>query len=277
MSTATALKTPGTAEIFWFVGRGSVLRGPYTTAQLQERIQKRDVSYFDYAWRSGYTEWRLIGSLEELDRRARLKRVPAYPTVSVPGGGAKTPAPVSSSARAPSETKTPKDVHIHFARARRGSMGFYEWSVAVLASLAIAYGTLNFALDEVSRGFHNRLELYDIGHMTSSGEGRSNLPPQVWNPLYSAPEFKETAEATDLWRGHALDLSVRHVSQPVPTQKATWRAGDYTVHAPTDLSLRDPRTSELDPVYVQSVEFRGRLSPSNMKVIFVRERGDPSE
>lgn len=273
MSTATALKTPGTAEIFWFVGRGSVLRGPYTTAQLQERIQKRDVSYFDYAWRSGYTEWRLIGSLEELDRRVRLKRVPAYPTVSVPGGGAKTAAPASS--RSPS--KPPKDVQLHFARVRRGSMGFYEWSVAVLASLAIAYGTLNFALDEVSRGFHNRVELFRLGHTVEVGEGRTALPPQVWSPLYSAPEFKETAEAMDLWRGRALDLAVRHVAQPVPTEKATWRAGDYTVHAPTDLSLRDARKSELDPVYVQSVEFRGRLSPSNMKVIFVRERGDPSE
>lgn len=277
MSSSAALKTPGAAETFWFVARGQVLRGPYTTAQLQEKIQKRDISFFDYAWRSGYTEWRVIASLDELDRRARLKRVPAYPTVSVPGGGVKMVAPVSSAPRAPAENKAAKDVHIHFARARRGSMGFYEWSLAVISSLAIAYGTFHFALEEVSRGFRSKMELFSIGRTVKAGEGRASLPPQVWSPLYSAPEFQATAEATDLWRGRALDLAVRHVSQPVPSGKASWKAGDYTVQAPTNLSLRDPKSSDLDPVYVQSVEFRGRLSPTNMKVIFVRERGDPSE
>lgn len=76
---------PSEAPIYWFIARGSTLKGPFTIEELQEKLESNDVSIFDYAWRQGFSEWRNLGSVSEIQKKSASDSFEPYPNIPVPG------------------------------------------------------------------------------------------------------------------------------------------------------------------------------------------------
>ena len=280
-------------DILWFVARGNVLKGPYSTEQLQECIKRKEVSYLDFCWRQGFKEWRPIVAVNALDRRKRMARLPQYPTVEVPGGGtieAPRKAAASTDATADgvgdtdnkqkenrllstlSETlpadRRRKPVEVTFARHKRHNMSIYEWAFAAIFAVGFAYFVSMFALQEVSENFLRRMFFLSFGNVRVVGEATEAVVPEAWDPLYSAPGFVEAAH------DGRVEMPVRIVGAPIESGDRTSINGfEVTGHYPREVWRLEDKG--IDPVYTQGFEARGYRSPANGNKIVLRAAGEP--
>lgn len=55
--------------------------GPFALDEIKDKIQSGEISYSDYAWKDGFSEWKRIGSLEEYNPRVRQTVLPPVPKV----------------------------------------------------------------------------------------------------------------------------------------------------------------------------------------------------
>lgn len=274
MSEAAAKKQTSTRnEVVWFVARGSVLKGPYSTEQLLEKIRSRELSFLDYCWKQGFDEWRPVASVGDLDRRATRRRVISYPSVEVPSSTSKTStAANSSSARPNNVIQMPqRRVQVAFAKGRRHSITAYEWAAALVFAVILAYVAVNFALNQIRDEVLARFEISRLAVPLVVGSVPKGVPPQVWSPLYSAPQFSETASA--LVGNGGLDMPVRYTT--AVANGGTWQPGDYEVRRAHADAPWDGYKYGLDPVYLKQAHVEGRLSPTNGRVILVPEAGFP--
>lgn len=58
-----------------------VTTGPYSRDEIREGIQAGSISYSDFAWKDGFSEWKRVGSLEEFNPRVRPAELPPVPKV----------------------------------------------------------------------------------------------------------------------------------------------------------------------------------------------------
>lgn len=281
MNTAVAKKSPRTApEVVWFVARGSVLKGPFTTEQLREKVQKRELSHFDFCWRQGYQEWRPLLAIEEFERRNRNRKLPTYPTVDVPAGGPAARATTSSNVVPIRPETDPKRIQVQFAKMRRHSITAYEWAFALLFAVGLAYFASSFALNGVRDEVLRRFAILALGQPQPRGEAAGAVSPEFWQPLYSAPSFGDVAQAPlDPFRAvdgvHSL-MPVVVEGQPERSADGALRVGGYLVRAPSSLDIWRAADHGLDPAFSKPVQVQGHLSPTNAHVILVQEPGDPA-
>jgi hypothetical protein len=257
------------SETLWFVARGNVLKGPFTSEQLQAKIRSRELSFFDFCWKQGFTEWRPITSVDSFDRRQRLSRIPSYPTLEIPGGAPKTLGLVS-------ERAAPKNVKVTLSRSSRGGMTVIEWGIAVVFSVALAYFASSFALNEVQKGFEDQFAIHLMGAPKTYGQADSNTPPHFWDPVFSAPSFVELVQLNDGLKGSPLVKMPVSVTGHLSVDNGSPKIGSWTVLGAE--SLVDnlvAQESRLDPVYSNSVQIRGNLSLKNPQLIRLGHPGSP--
>ncbi|MBS1983171.1 MAG: DUF4339 domain-containing protein [Bdellovibrionales bacterium] len=281
MTASTAKKIPGgLPEEIWFVARGSVLKGPYTSAQIEEKIRKREFTYFDFCWKQGFREWRPLSAVESFDRREKVRKVPSYPQVPVPStSGADSRTPGAQAPVLPLRRETDHRIpEIRFAKQRRHSITAYEWAAAVCFAVMFAYLASSYALNEVKQSILQRVELHDLGRPQSFGTAEHSVEASFWDPLYSAPSFADTAHLPSSADGitqttATLPVKLRGHAQP---QKANaFQMNGYAVNTDHGAPVWTAADYDLDPVYSRVVEFRGYLSPANGSVILVKHPGDP--
>jgi hypothetical protein len=271
-------------DIIWFVARGSILKGPFTTDQLQAQIQRKDVSHLDFCWRQGFREWRPIASVSDFDRRQEERELPSYPSVEVPCAPEPTLRVVADRNSQNVGTNN-RRIQVSFSKTRRHSISAYEWGFAIIFSVAFAYFASVFALEEVRRGVEQRLSLWTIGLPGQWGQHESSLPPQVWSPLYSAPGFVElAAERPSDFR----DPQDVRVSLPVEIEghvqvgelPGEYKLGPYVLKTAQPDRGRAPASvteggSSWDPVYSRSIRVRAFQSPRDASVLWIHEPGEP--
>jgi hypothetical protein len=266
MNSSSAKKIAQTSpDILWFVARGNVLKGPYTTEQLFDCIKRKEVAYLDFCWRQGFREWRPISSVDDLDRRKRLSRVPSYPTVEVPGGGSEVPAPKSAVSNRREETP----VRIAFTRSRRHNISLYEWAFAIIFAVGFAHFSTQFALKTVSEDFLRLWDLKVLGRVESVGDRVTSPTPEVWAPLFSAPSLADTADSG------FVSLEVSQIGTARPSADGVELAG-YSVKGPlAQWESWKVQDTALDPVYTRTFEIHGRLSTRDARLIEIEATGEP--
>lgn len=272
MAESTAQKfSTDHAERFWFVAREDVLKGPFSSEELQAKVKSKEISYLDYCWRQGFKEWRPVGSVSEFDRRGRLRALPSYPNIDVPGGGAAkssgTPAPQFVERRK-------KSIEVRLNRASRFSITIYEWAGALVFALVLSFLSVNFALNEVQDAATTHRELSEAGRLEdfAGPEFEADSTPsnaEVWAPVFGAPGYKEyfssTAslnrtlpQTTNMKWG--MDLEVNGYLKPE-------RDGGLSVSGVLVLNPFgfvvpwNTQTEMLDPVYIRPARIRGQLEP----------------
>ncbi len=266
-NAARTLET-SSSEILWFVARGSVLKGPFTSTQLEERIKKKDISYLDYCWRQGFREWRPIAAVEDLDRRRRMTRVPTYPTVEVPQGGRPGPVAVPAASVEPQAPGAPREVRINFSKVRNRKLSLYEWALAVVLAVILAHLSTAFALRSVEESLLHHFQFHRLSATGTLGTPEASLPVDVWAPLASAPGLQDVNDAG------FLEMPVSFVAPLVADTKEGMRYGAHRVSYGVP-SVVEAEREGLDPVLVQSFEVHGRLSPLDFHNVQVEARGEP--
>lgn len=267
MNASSAKKVvESSQEILWFVARGNILKGPYSTEQLFDCIKRKDIGYLDFCWRQGFREWRPISAVDDLDRRKRLKRVPTYPSVEVPGGGAELP-PLRAVPSVPRREE--RAVRIEFSRGRRGNMSVYEWAFAIIFAVIFAHVSTRFALNRVAEDFGRLWNLKYMGAVETVGNVGEEPQPAVWAPLFSAPSFSDAVETG------TVTMEVRKMGSALPVDGQAVVAG-YAVTGP--LAAWDSwkvEDTELDPVYTRTFDIHGKLSAKDGNRIGIQATGEP--
>jgi hypothetical protein len=246
-------------EYLWFVARGAVLKGPYTTERLEEKMQKREISFLDYCWRQGFNEWRPLASVDAFERRSRLKKIPSYPNVPVPGGSKNASGTVADR-RKPS-------VELRFSRRISGAFSIYEWTYAALFAVALSYVTSTYALYQVKKGYFFKLENSLTGRGIALGTQEANLHPEVWEPLFSAPEYLQSA--------NLLSMPVRIEGIPRNQVGSHAELQNYGVEFAASLRLWSGADYDLDPVLTRPLVVYGNLSPKHPRNVEVYFDGEP--
>lgn len=258
-------------EVIWFVARGAVLKGPYTTDQLQDHIKRKDVSHLDFCWRQGFREWRPISSVDEFDRRADIQALPSYPSVEVPSAGT-LPNPRESSSEA---SPVAQRVEVRFARSKRASISVYEWAGAVVFGVLFAYVATVFALNEVRRGLREQMALVSMGSSVREGEVDQAVAIDHLSPLFSAPGYASMAANTESRDMILLSTQISGFRNG-KDQKLRGPRGLNIVEAPAGiLPMNDFDDVSVDPVYVRPVRLQGVLAPLKPATFEVRFPGEP--
>ena len=285
MTSSAAQKiTHESAEILWFVARGTVLKGPFTTAQLQEKMKKREISFLDFCWRQGFREWRPIGSLEDFDRRHRLKSLPHYPSLEIPGGHdvESTPSnanhPLKQAVAGLSAAVSTKRFEVSFSKAKRYSISIYEWGFAAIFSVVLAYVSTDFALTEVQHNVEQHLAMMSLGKPQFIGEKPETVNPEFWQPMLSAPSYTESLPLSQNELPGMVspigDLPIQ-VEGLAVREHGTLSVGGMTVQSNSLPDLWTPETSGLDGVYAKRVILKGVLPVRAPASIEVTLPGEP--
>lgn len=271
--------------VLWFVARGSVLKGPYTSAQLETCLKNKEISHLDFCWKQGYGEWRPIASIDDFERRKEMRVLPAYPSVPVPSSSANSEANEAHKNPLSLVPRREQNIKISFARSPRQAISLYEWGLAIIMAVGLAYFSTIFALNEVERGIMARFELALLGREESLGVQKWGALPQAWEPLLSAPEFMDLAKAESfqspnrvappLGFGLPVKIEAPMVRASDSSDRQIASVGGYRVEDFDRVHAWDASIRELDPIYIKPYVFRAHVNPLNPAQLFVPQRGEP--
>lgn len=166
---------------FWFVAHGALLKGPYSTTELQKLINKKEVSEKFFAWRDGYREWRPLYGIEEFKSEKQGEDL-GYPSVPVPG------APVAFTAS--SEHLVTKHVPVYkvrFNRSRWSDLKKTEVVFLFLASLVFTMAILTLAFNVFENEWNKVWGRRASGILYTVGNVKESLPFYLIAPIQSAP------------------------------------------------------------------------------------------
>jgi hypothetical protein len=252
-------------EIIWFVARGAVLKGPYTSGQIDQLLESKEILHNDFCWRQGFREWRPISSVEDFDRRANLTLLPAYPSVEVPSGPGVSASPSTAwSGRVERSSTQPKRVEVQFAKSKRFSISIYEYGAAAILAVIFAYFSSQFAMKEVAKQITLKIELMTLGAPTTWGQVDDGLSYALAEPLFSAPSLETQAKL-----GSVAFWAWQDLGRPVEL-RGQW---------PVQSSYKPVGFSEsletVDPVYRRPVLIKGDLALGPQGGLQPRLPGDP--
>lgn len=298
-SNAARKISADSSERLWFVARANVLKGPFSTSQLQEKVQKRELNYLDFCWRQGFNEWRPMGSVEDFDRRTKFRKLPHYPHVEVPStstGGIylvdTSPPEEEGPARKTfvrglphrkkvashseksgealsSEPKAMANFEVSFARHKRHSISIYEWGLAAIFAVTLAYFSAEHAMREVSKTVISQLAMTTAGTIQIRGETEKGAPqPFAWDPVYSALSFDQMLpleSSVNSGLEDPLRLPVNFEGSP----------SGYNVKMNIPDPLWDGTQHGLDPIYIRPLRIKGYLNLRIPNEVLVPQRGEP--
>jgi hypothetical protein len=278
-------------ETLWFIARGETLMGPFTANQIADKVSSREFSALDYCWRQGFSEWRPVNSVEEFDRRGKIKTLSPYPTVEIPG--ALNPkqfgTPNSANFNSAKTTLTKKVSHqkkdkieITFAKVRRGPLSIYEWAGALVFCLLFSYLSVDFALNEVEKNLMSRFQFIRMGAMKSDGfipnEGSPSgkvTPLWMWDPLLSAPGIKEVNQLENL---RSKDPGIPVLPQNFAGFYNQTESSDWLSSAQNRAPATEPQKKnqlEFDPMISGFTWYRGVFQVQDKAKLKVTPAGSP--
>lgn len=267
--------------VLWFVARGSVLKGPYSSEELEHCLRRKEIFYLDFCWRQGFREWRPIAAISEFERRGSRASMPVYPTVEVPLGGADSVETSRSLDRRYVDrrqtTKSARRVHVALGASRRKSFSVYEWALAVIFAVVFCYVGVQTALSELSDRLSLKIQLLSLGVPQTLEDHNLSLPPEAWEPLYSARgyhDFMTDGSFAGKLHWHAL-LPVLVRGFPVVDAQGKVHMGDHTIVTHSDINIWVASQHHADPVYAQPVIVRGFLSAERPQEVIYHARGEP--
>jgi len=300
------------AERLWFIARGNVLKGPFSSALLKEKIQKREFSFLDFCWRQGFNEWRPLGAVEDFDRRTKFKRLPQYPSVEVPtssGGGIylKDTAPPEGEGvnshrflkRLPEKKslkhhsnegsiagersdgifKNREKFEVSFARQKRFSITIYEWGFAVMFAVVLSYFVSDYALTELNKNLSLYLGQLTAGTVEERGSQNSAaVSPKFWEPLFSAPAYHDMNSLSKTWAlGTLPPLKLEVLIEGMPERRTgnDVKVNDFSVLSQSPLNVWASSSESLDPIYIRPLKIFGTLDLKNPSNIQVPQRNSP--
>ena len=260
---------PKDQNIYWFIARASVLKGPFSQNEVLQKLEDGEISNFDYAWRQGFQEWRPLGSLAEIPRNQDSSQFGNYPTLPVPGfGAALSSNRVEDTGRGSSNlTRKRRDVQVRLRTSSRHFFNPRQGTVAVLFALLVAFVTNYWAQNQIFRNVNTFFQNKMAGRSLSLGENSQTLPPpEAWTPLFSAPGYMD-AKAT-------LNLPVR-IYGLSETSGAVAKLREQKIDIVKAQALSDITFKELDPIFVRPLEIYGQLNPHRPQNLRVKQLGEP--
>lgn len=284
------------ATHLWFVAQDSIMKGPYTTPQIQDKISRRDFSPYDYCWRQGFKEWRPIASVPEIPLDSSREDLPNYPSLEIPGSNRginlNGPAVVNESPVLESRIlrngffqKKPR-TYVNFKDGKRGAWSIYEWGAAAIFACIVSFLSTSFSLNLVRENFFQLWQTQQAGSVQVLGEPSNSettsTHPIFWQPMLSAPGLMPllTKDASGL-NPNAPDIKIHApvtilgVQNPDPKQQSPEiidESGEkYLIKGNSE--LWNPARYNIDPIYIRPIQLNGYLSLENTKDIWVH---DPS-
>lgn len=282
--------------------------GPFSAAQITDKIKSRELSALDFCWREGFREWRPLSSVDEFERRGKIKSLSPYPSVALPNSNGTTAGkpqgsgdPIKQNSETPkkdqktfkifrnelpTETRSevPRKFIVSFSRAKKSPLSIYEWTLALGLTLGFAYAAVHFALGEVQRTLQARLAFLEAGVPLVLGEFQAQdsealvepegFVPEAWYPLYSAPGYVDWANQNTHSAMARFEVLVEGLPGNIDGQ--VLEVNGFRVPGANVKSLElTTQGIELDPVLVKRTRVQGYLNPLNPKEILVRYPGSP--
>ncbi len=253
-------------ESFWFYVKNESSYGPFSHSEIESFISEGKLSSGDFCWRQGFDEWRSFSSTQEFsDKFSPQQAAILYPKIDVPS---KLELSIVSDLQKKEES-TRKKVTVQLAKSKKYYFSLYEWTIALLFSIGLAYLSVTFALNEVRKGFLVKTlqsqmgVIHFLGELNSSGE----ISTKHLNPLFSAPGAMD----------YPFSLPVDLVDYPREHNKGekSFVVGDYTVQSQESLLQKHEFIDHIDPVYHHPYEVHGELFLNRPREILVNNPGSP--
>lgn len=142
---------------WWFIARESELHGPFSTQQMFDKVNNRDVFANDFCWKKGFMEWRPLFGIADFDELIlpNVYSVNKYPLIEIPFSK-KNLSPKLERAENTFE-KVEKVVIKHVTKSKK-VFSVYEIAFAAMILLGFSYLTAAVSLHLVSEQLMDRIE-----------------------------------------------------------------------------------------------------------------------
>lgn len=274
-TTASELKNE---SYLWFVARGYVLKGPYSTRELVSKVAEEEISERVFAWRDSYKEWRPLYAIDELKdelkKASPSKKINSeeelflYPTVPIPGA---TQLLADQPKDKPS-LRDKKVVRVRFNNSRLNSLKKSEVISVFLFALCFSYLILVYGFNKFYDRFMNLWgakhsgELYTVGYFAPGKEDEA-FSEEMLKPLLSAPGL----QAQD---SHWVAVELESVMDK--RDPATFSGHSLEIPIPKNEFLENMEWDK-EKIYKRQMRVRGYIDLKNPQNIVVDLEGMPTK
>jgi len=246
---------------FWFVAKGNLLKGPYSTHELKGLVESSEIPSKYYAWRDGFKEWRPIYGIHELASDSfKEPETLSYPLSPLPG--AKNSALPTSQ---PVSDKAPL-YKVRFSTSRFAQLDKREIFGAFLFTLIFSLVLVVYSF----QSFENQWQRYwgkkVSGSFLQMGKQEEALTLDLIQPLLTAPGLQYQEEH---WVPVQMEESI--VANPAFIRQ---------MKIESDLPLKDYIQSlswDKTHTFIRRVKLEGLLNLKDTSKIYVELRGLPYE
>jgi hypothetical protein len=257
---------PDDVSIYWFVARGSVLKGPFSQTELQDKISSGEITTYDYAWRQGFHEWRPLGSLPEIDSFKKDIPFENYPGLPVPGQSAQQTSPTRNEETSNAPKKR-KDVEVRLRTANKQWLSPRQATLFVVFAIFVSWVTNLWFQKQVLRNVSTFFQSKSAGRTAHLGESSAHaVSPEFWAPLFSAPSYP------DVKNDIKLPVRTYGVGQ---WSKDEYKIRDQKIDVHPLWVEQEIKFSEIDPIFVRPVEVSGHLNTRDPAHLKVKQLGEP--
>jgi hypothetical protein len=250
------LTSNSSGAFFWFVAKGNLLKGPYSTHELKGLIESSEIPSKYYAWRDGFKEWRPIYGIHELVTDSiKEPESLVYPLVPTPGSKIISDKPIVD--------KVPL-YKVRFSTSRFAQLDKKE-------IFGVFLFTLLFSLSLVFYSFHSFNEQWErlwgkkiSGSLLQIGKQEEALPIAFIQPILSAPGLQYQKEH---WISVQVEESVGHNPGYIQHMK---------IQSPLPLKDQIQELSwDKTHTYARQVRVEGMVNLKDPGKIYIEHRGLP--
>jgi hypothetical protein len=244
---------------FWFVAKGNLLKGPYSTQELRNLIQSSEIPSKYFVWRDGFKEWRPIYGIHELvSDSVKEPEQLIYPLLPTPGSK-------SGSESKPVLDKAPM-YKVRFSTSRFAQLDKREIFGAFLFTLLFSLVLIFYSFHSFEEQWHRFWGKKISGSLLQMGHQKEVLPLALIQPLLSAPGLKYQEEH---WISVEIEEGVAHNPAYIHQLK---------IHSPLPLEDHIESLSwDKTHTYARQVRVEGLLNLKDPGKIFVEHLGLPYE
>lgn len=243
---------------FWFVAKGNLLKGPYSTHELKSLIQSSEIPPKYFAWRDGFKEWRPIYGIHELASDSIREPEPLiYPLIPTPGSKTIIDKPLVD--------KAPM-YKVRFSTSRFAQLDKREIFGAFLFTLLFSLAIIFYSFHSFEEQWHRYWGKKVGGSLLQMGKENNALPLALVQPLLSAPGLQYQKEH---WVPVQVEEGVAHNPAYIHQMK---------IQSPLPLENYIQSLSwDKTHTYARQVRVEGMLNLKDPGKIFVEHLGLPYE